>query len=293
MTDFSSELKKYAVEIEKNFKNIADCTSSNYESIRKAMFYSLEVGGKRIRPIILLEFYKLCGGKGNGALNFAVALEMIHTYSLVHDDLPCMDDDDFRRGKPSCHKAFGEDVAVLTGDALLTEAFALAAKTQGVPPENIVKALGVLAECSGINGMIGGQIIDIKSEGKTVSIDLLKEMYLLKTGALIKAAAKIGCILAGCEHKCTYAEKFAEFLGLAFQITDDMLDATADEKVLGKPINSDYKNQKSTYLKYLGLDGCKNEVEKLTQAAISALNNFDGDSSFLKNLTVFLAGRKF
>ena len=293
MTDFSSELSKRAEVIEKGFNSISDCKTNSYDLIREAMLYSLTIGGKRIRPIILLEFYKLCGGKDNNAINFAVALEMIHTYSLVHDDLPCMDNDDFRRGKPSCHKAYGEDVAVLAGDALLTEAFALAARTNGVAHENIVKALKELADCAGINGMIGGQIIDIKSEGKPVSIELLKEMYLLKTGALIKSAAKIGCILAGCEDKCEYAEKFAQNIGLAFQIVDDILDVTADEKALGKPVNSDSKNNKSTYLKYLGLEECKKIVVNLTEEAIRFLDNFSGDSTFLKNLATYLVGRNF
>ncbi len=293
MTNFSVQLKAYANIIENEFENAVPCYYEGYKSVQDAMLYSLKIGGKRIRPIILLEFYKLCGKNDNNALNFAVALEMIHTYSLIHDDLPCMDDDDFRRGKPACHKVYGEGLAVLAGDALLTEAFNYAAKTQGVKPENIIKALTVLAECSGVNGMIGGQVIDTDDKNNITDIDSLKKMHNLKTGALIKCAAKIGCILADREDLCVFAEKFAENIGLAFQIVDDILDVCGDEKLLGKPIHSDQKNGKETFVTLLGFEKCKETVDKLTTEALEELKKFDGNTEFISQLALYLASRNF
>ena len=293
MTDFSLILKDYAELIESEFENAVKCNSSSYEKLREAMLYSLKIGGKRIRPIILLEFFKLCGGKGNGAMNFAAALEMIHTYSLIHDDLPCMDDDDFRRGKPSCHKVYGEAVAVLAGDALLTEAFTYASKADGVKPENIVRAISELSSLAGVNGMIGGQIIDILSEGQNLESSRLMELCSLKTGALIVAAAKIGCILADRQDAIPHAVKFAENIGLAFQIVDDILDVCGDEATLGKPVNSDVKNGKNTFAVLLGVEKCKQMVENLTLAAIDELAYFNTDISFMKQLALYLSGRKF
>lgn len=293
MSDFSLLLKNYAKSIESEFENAVECFSDSYKSLGEAMLYSLKIGGKRIRPIILLEFFKLCGGKGNGAMNFAVALEMIHTYSLIHDDLPCMDDDDFRRGKPSCHKVYGEAIAVLAGDALLTESFGYAAKANGIKPENIVKAVGDLSSFAGANGMIGGQIIDILGEGKQLDSSQLMELCSLKTGALIVAAAKIGCILADREDAIPHAVKFAENIGLAFQIVDDILDVCGDEATLGKPINSDSKNCKNTFVVLFGVEKCKEMVEQLTTTAIDELRYFDTDTTFLKELAIYLSGRKF
>lgn len=293
MSNFKNKLADYANNIEKEFDNVAVCNSASYATLREAMLYSLKIGGKRIRPIILLEFFKLCGGQCNGAMNFAVALEMIHTYSLIHDDLPCMDDDDFRRGKPSCHKVYGEAAAVLAGDALLTEAFNVASSATDVKPENVVKAINVLSHLSGVNGMIGGQIIDIANEGKDVDIESLCEMYALKTGALIVAAAKIGCILADREDLCPHAEKFAKNIGLAFQIIDDVLDVCGDAATLGKPVNSDSKNQKNTFAVLLGVDKCRDTVNELTSAAIDELKHFEADTRFMKDLAIYLAGRNF
>ncbi len=293
MSNFKNKLADYAQCIENEFDNAVVCNSKSYATLREAMLYSLKIGGKRIRPIMLLEFFKLCGGKGTGAMNFAVALEMIHTYSLIHDDLPCMDDDDFRRGKPACHKVYGEATAVLAGDALLTEAFNVASNAAQVKPENIVKAVNVLSHLAGVNGMIGGQIIDIANEGKNVDIEHLSEMYALKTGALIVAAAKIGCILADREDLCPHAEKFATNIGLAFQIVDDILDVCGDAATLGKPVNSDLKNQKNTFAVLLSVEKCKDTVNELTCAAINELNHFDADTTFMKELAVYLAGRNF
>lgn len=293
MSDFSTKLNDYAKLIENEFERAVVADSKSYDLLSEAMLYSLKIGGKRIRPILLLEFYKLCGGKENLAINFAVALEMIHTYSLIHDDLPCMDDDDFRRGKPSCHKVYGEAVAVLAGDALLTEAFRYAAKTKDLKPENVVKALSTLSSLAGVNGMIGGQIIDIMAEGKKLDLDNLREMYALKTGALIISAAKIGCLLADREDLVPHAVKFAANIGLAFQIVDDILDVCGDEATLGKPVNSDAKNLKNTFAVILGTEKCKEIVAELTNSAINELNYFSEDTSFIKDLALYLSGRNY
>lgn len=265
-----------------------------YDSVVRASRYSLLNSGKRIRPIILLEFYRLCGGNDDCAYRFAAALEMIHTYSLIHDDLPCMDDDDMRRGKPSCHKQFGESTALLAGDALLTEAFAVAAKTLGLPEDRVVKALGVLASCAGINGMVGGQVIDLESEGKQVTSDTVFEMYRLKTGALIRAASVIGCILAGApEELQKTAAVYAEKLGVAFQVIDDILDHEGDSEKLGKPTGSDEKNNKNTFVSLIGIEECRKLAKSLTEEAITALEQFPGDISALKELTETLLLRKY
>lgn len=293
MSNFDLTLKTYAEKIEAELGRAVDCKSESYKTVADAMLYSLKGGGKRIRPVILLEFYKLCGKNDDNALKFAAALEMIHTYSLIHDDLPCMDNDDFRRGKPSCHKAFGENIAVLAGDGLLTEAFGYAAGTNGIAPESVVKALSVLSYCAGINGMIGGQVIDILSEGKSLPYNELCEMYSAKTGALIISAAQIGCILAGREDLLKNATAYAEKIGLAFQIMDDVLDVTADEKQLGKPVHSDEKNDKRTFCSFYSIEECKNMINELTESAIKELDAFGGDTAFLTDLAHYLAERKY
>ena len=286
----SKSYERFLPDIEKKLESsiIAD------NSAAQAMKYSLLSGGKRIRPILLLEFYALCGGKGDNALNFAAALEMIHTYSLIHDDLPCMDNDDMRRGRPSCHKAFGEDTALLAGDALLTLAFKTAADTEGIPSDRVLKAIAVLAENAGISGMVGGQVEDLAFEKNGATIEELHGMYLKKTSCLLSAGAVCGSILAGAnEEELKYAAEYAEKLGLAFQIIDDILDCTSDEKTLGKPIGSDEKNGKTTYVTLLGIDGAKAEAERLSNEALTALCKIKGDNAALRELTADLLDRKF
>ncbi len=292
MTDFQNKLNAYTEIIDKELSTVLVNNGKNYDILTDAMSYSLTVGGKRIRPILLLAFYKLCGGTDNAALPFALALEMIHTYSLIHDDLPCMDDDDFRRGKPSCHKAFSENLAVLAGDGLLTDAFRVASECN-LPAYRVVKAINILASLSGINGMIGGQVIDICSEGKAVTEEILIDMYRLKTGALIKAAASIGCVLAGKEEYLSLAEQYAESIGLSFQITDDILDVKSTAEVLGKPINSDLKNKKTTYASLYGIEECERRVVELTSKAKKAIDGISDDGEFLKNLADYLAKRDY
>ena len=281
-------------EIEQKLDELIPEICDGIKEARKAMRYSLLNGGKRIRPVLLLEFYKLCGGEEDNALNFAAAIEMIHTYSLIHDDLPCMDNDDMRRGKPSCHRAFGEDTALLAGDALLTLAFSVAAKTENIPPERILRAISVLADNVGIDGMVGGQVMDLEFEKTGADANGLKEMYLKKTSCLLKAAAVCGCVLAGAdEEHIKYAEEYADSLGLAFQIIDDILDCISDEATLGKPIGSDDKNGKTTYVTLCGIDGARKKAAELSENAESLLDNFEGDSTALKELTKYLLNRSY
>lgn len=286
-------LSEYQAKIDARLDILLSESDKKYDEVIRAARYSLISSGKRIRPILLLEFYKLCGGDDDCAYNFACALEMIHTYSLIHDDLPCMDNDDFRRGKPSCHKQFGETMALLAGDALLTEAFNAASRTMGIPAERIVEALAVLSANAGINGMIGGQVIDLINTD-SISADDTVQMYLLKTGALINSATVCGAILAGAEDdKKAAAAEYAEKLGLAFQIIDDILDAEGDEATLGKPVGSDSKNDKKTLVARFGVEKCREFADTLTKEALAALDKFEGNKENLVALTEFLLLRKY
>lgn len=285
---------RYIPVIENKLNELLPESGERYSSAVNAMRYSLLSGGKRIRPILLLEFYSLFGGRAEGALNFAAAIEMIHTYSLIHDDLPCMDNDDMRRGRPSCHKAFGYDTALLAGDALLTHAFFAAANAVDIPPERVSRAISVLAQKAGIYGMVGGQVMDLDFEKNGANGEELTAMYIKKTSCLLEAAAMCGAVLAGADEETVKkTEEYAENLGLAFQITDDILDCTADEKTLGKPIGSDKKNGKTTFVTLFGLDGAKQKAALLTKKAEDILNGFSGDTSYLKELTEYLLNRNY
>ncbi len=261
--------------------------------VGKAMKYSVENGGKRIRPILTLEFCKICGGEIKNAVDFACAVEMIHTYSLIHDDLPCMDDDYMRRGKPSCHIRFGEEFALLAGDALLTLAFKTVMLCDEVSAENRVKACKVLSDAAGCYGMVGGQMLDLQNEGKKADINTLKKTDELKTGAMIEVSAVLGCIAANAdENRIEAAREYSKNIGLAFQIVDDILDMTSDEKTLGKPIGSDEENDKCTYVSLLGLERAKQLADELTLRAKSSLNIFNDEADFLKELADNLAKRR-
>ena len=261
-----------------------------------AVRYSLRLPGKRVRPSLTLAFAELCGGKAEAAMPFACAVEMIHTYSLIHDDLPCMDDDDFRRGQPSNHKVFGEDIALLAGDALQSMAYAAMLSDETVAAVGggrAARAARVLAEKSGTLGMVGGQVIDISIEQQAVGIEVVEQMEEKKTANLIEAACMMGCIVAGADDaKIAAAERYAHAIGLAFQIVDDILDVTSTAEELGKPIGSDAENEKNTYMSLLGLDRCRELVAQLTDEAITALSAFDGDTSELKDFAVKLANRR-
>ncbi len=284
-------LREYQAKIDNRLDMLIPDTDRPYKSVVDAARYSLLSGGKRIRPVFLLEFYKLCGKDDACAYNFACALEMVHTYSLIHDDLPCMDNDDMRRGKPSCHKKYSETTALLAGDALLTNAFLTASETVGIESEYIREAVSCLAKCAGINGMIAGQVIDTENLCGD-STDSTLSMYELKTGELLKAAALIGVILAGGtdEQKCA-AAAFGENLGIAFQLIDDILDTVGDEKTLGKPVGSDDKNDKNTIVKQLGIDKAKQLAEQYTKNALSSLERFNGDKTNIIELCEYLLSR--
>ena len=251
--------------------------------------YSLEGGGKRVRPALCLMFCEACGGDPERALPFAAAVEYVHTYSLIHDDLPCMDDDDYRRGKPSSHKRFGEANAVLAGDALLTHAFYLiseAALRGGVSAGAAVRAVSVLSRNAGAAGMVGGQVLDIEYEGKHAGEEALFEMDAMKTGALIRAACQLGCVAAGAgEEKLAAAGEFALELGLAFQLVDDILEYESENE------HSDERNGKSTYIGLLGLQETKRRAAAHTERAIAALDIFGASAEALRAFARRLLGR--
>lgn len=282
-----------ALAVEKRIDELLPESCTEYRSVTDAARYSLLMGGKRIRPIIMLEFCKLFGGDTVSAIDFAAALEMIHTYSLIHDDLPCMDDDDMRRGAPSCHKKFGEATALLAGDMLLTKAFFVAANAN-VPCEIKIKVTERLAYYAGECGMIGGQVSDLRFEADTPDKASLLQMYSMKTGALLKAAAEIGCIVAGADDSAVEnAADYAYNLGLCFQITDDILDCTADEAMLGKPVGSDEKNSKTTFVALCGLEEAERAAKELTEKAVKILDEIGEGTQTLREITELMLNRKF
>lgn len=264
--------------------------ANGQDEVVEAMRYSISNGGKRLRPVLCLEFAKACGADRYDALDFACAVEFVHTYSLIHDDLPCMDNDDMRRGKPSCHKQFGEAVALLAGDALLTQAFQILSGSS-LDDSKIASACALLAQNSGVSGMVGGQVIDLKYESQTPDVKQILAVHRLKTGALIAAACLLGCIAAGAdENKIAAASAYAYNLGVAFQIKDDILDVTASTDELGKPAGSDAQNNKTTYVTLRGVENAQNDVEKLTESAVARLDEFE-NTEFLKTLSYYLVNR--
>ncbi len=264
--------------------------------IMEAMDYSVMAGGKRLRPMLMMETYRLFGGEGDLVEPFMAAIEMIHTYSLVHDDLPAMDNDDYRRGRKTTHVVYGEDMGILAGDALLNYAFETATEAFSMYPErskDIGKALQILARKAGIYGMIGGQVVDVKSAGHQISKEVLDFIYELKTSALIESSMMIGAVLAGAtETEICDIEKIAKNVGIAFQIQDDILDVTSTAEVLGKPILSDEKNEKTTYVTLVGLEHAKEYVETISMEAISLLHQFESNDTFLEELLKSLIHRK-
>lgn len=282
---------EYAALINNALYGFVELTGGEEDAVSEAMLYSLKNGGKRVRPMLVLEFCRVCGGDVQAALPFACAIEMIHTYSLIHDDLPCMDDDDFRRGMPSCHKQFGEATALLAGDGLLTLAFSVLSKAD-LSAEKRIEAVRVLADCAGHLGMIGGQTMDLAHEGQQITLDQLRSTDALKTGRLIRCACALGCIAAGAGRQMQEAaRKYADSIGLAFQIVDDLLDITSTSEELGKPVGSDEENEKSTYPALLGMEKSVQLVDELTVEAVDALKIFGDDSSFLADYAVRLSRR--
>ncbi|TDT61938.1 polyprenyl synthetase family protein [Fonticella tunisiensis] len=262
------------------------------EKIVEAMKYSLMIGGKRIRPMLAISICEALEGDLNEVMPFACGLELIHTYSLIHDDLPSMDNDDLRRGKPTNHKVFGEAIAILAGDGLLNSAFEimLDAAASGGYKNKYIRAIAVIARASGVKGMIGGQVIDMESEGKNIDIDTLYEMHSKKTGALIEAACIIGGIIADREDKLEEIRNYSKNLGIAFQIVDDILDCVGDSSKLGKMVGSDEVNGKSTFVSILGLDKSKRLAEKYSKSAREIAKVLDS-TGFLVELTDFLLNR--
>ena len=262
------------------------------EMLYDAMRYSLLAGGKRLRPVLVLEACRLCGGDTEAALPFAGAIEMVHTYSLIHDDLPCMDDDDLRRGRPTNHKVYGEATAVLAGDALLTAAFeTMLAPGQPLPPERLTAAAGILARAAGGEGMVGGQILDMAGEERSLALAEVEELQRLKTGALITAALEMGWAVAGgTEAQREALRTYGARLGLAFQIQDDILDVVGDEATLGKPVGSDAKREKTTFVTLKGVEACRELVDKLTAEAEASLSCFGPAGEHLRALAETLAG---
>ncbi len=289
LTEYSEMTNKRLLEYKERFGG----KESDYQhEITEAMWYSLMSGGKRLRPALVLEFARICGGDMQASLAAACAIEMIHTFSLIHDDLPCMDNDDIRRGKPSCHKAYGEAMALLAGDALENLAFGVIADDDKLSDEKKVKLISELSRAVGTDGMIGGQVIDMGNvNGAVFSEDKLLDMYSMKTSALISCACRMGVICSGRYELLEAAGEFGRQLGLAFQITDDILDITSTTEELGKPVGSDKELGKSTYAAEMGLEKARAAAAELTERAERALGEFP-DREFLMELTGYLLRRK-
>ncbi len=294
-TAAKQKLDEYVSAIEEALKNYSlKDKLSLHKNIADAMDYSLEAGGKRIRPVLVLEFCRICGGDWKKAIPAACAIEMIHTFSLIHDDLPCMDDDDYRRGKPSCHKKFGEAMAVLAGDALAIRPFEIIASADGIDSGKKVALIQDLACSSGAEGMIGGQVIDMENEERdNVDAENLAFMYSLKTGKLIETSCRMGCICAGADEKRMHAaQEYAKALGVAFQIIDDILDVVGDSAVLGKPVGSDSEENKTTFVTVYGLEKAREHAREYTQKALASATEFE-DNEFLTELTKSLLERSY
>ena len=260
--------------------------------LAESMKYSLMAGGKRLRPILLMAAADAAGGRGDDFLTSACALEMIHTYSLIHDDLPAMDNDDYRRGRLTNHKVYGAGIATLAGDALLTLAFEVLLRQKGVSPETLVRVVREVSTAAGPDGMVGGQALDLASEGKHIDRETLCRMHMAKTGALFRAAVRSGAILAGADDaKLTALTEYADAFGLAFQITDDILDVTGDEAAIGKPVGSDERNHKSTYVTLTSLDEAKSLAREAVDRAHKALAPLGEKAAFLDELAEYLITR--
>ena len=294
--NFKEDCRKRTEKIEEILRKYLPDQTGHQQIIEEAMEYSLMAGGKRLRPMLMKETFDLFGGKGGVIEPFMAAIEMIHTYSLVHDDLPAMDNDDYRRGRKTTHVVYGEDMGILTGDALLNYAFETACSAFETDPQNSIligRALKILAGKAGIYGMLGGQVIDVKETGHAVSKDVLDTIYELKTGALIEAAMMIGAILGGAsQEEVKTVERIASLVGLAFQVQDDILDVISTQEELGKPIHSDEKNEKTTYVTLLGIDDAKKVVEEKSEEAISLLQTLPNENLYLEELLMELIHRK-
>ena len=298
MVNFQDELKKRTEEINKVIQSYLPAEEGFAKTMAQAMNYSILAGGKRLRPMLILETLRLFGGEEKLAYPFMAAMEMIHTHSLVHDDLPALDNDDYRRGRLTTHKVYGEAMGVLSGVALLNYAYEVmltAFDTADTPDcqAHVIQALKVMSHKTGLYGMLGGQSVDVENDGKPMSREMIDYIYENKTSALIEASVMTGAILGGAaEEETAIVEKAAKNIGLAFQIQDDILDVTGSQEVIGKPVNSDEKNKKTTYVTLEGLDKAKKDVEQISAEAIEELGKLPGNNEFLEQLIHMLINRQ-
>lgn len=292
---FKEQMKEKVGQIEAIIDQYLPEEKGFQKTIFESMNYSVQVGGKRLRPMIMQETYKLFGGEGREIEPFMAAIEMIHSSSLVHDDLPAMDNDEYRRGQLTTWKKYGEDMAILAGDALMIYAFEVAAKAFAMcpHPERVGRAIEILANKTGIYGMIGGQTVDVELTDKPMDAEHLDFIYRLKTGALLEASMMIGAVLAGAsDEEVAAAEQIADDVGVAFQIQDDILDLTSTAEVLGKPIGSDEKNNKTTYVTLFGMDAAREQVAALSNRAIQTMKGLGQGNEYLKELFISLIHRE-
>lgn len=293
--DFRTIMKNDATLVNEALEQLyATIDQKHIEKLVEAELYSLMAGGKRIRPIIALAFCRMFGGKDEAALPYACALEMVHTSSLIHDDLPCMDNDTLRRGRPTNHTVYGEAIALLAGDGLLTDSFGVVVDNPHVSAALNVQAVATLADAAGMYGIVGGQYIDMVGETSPLDLETLKKMYSYKTGAMIRASAVMGALAAGVEMadpRMNDVIEYAKCIGLTFQIIDDILDVTGTVEMLGKNPGRDKKEHKTTYLKFFTIDEAFEHATELTNSAIKAISKYDG-SDFLVELAKFLLNRK-
>ena len=290
---FKAEWKRRADLVEEGLLLELKKVPAYDETLENSMEYSLMAGGKRLRPVLLMAAADAVGKDGSNFLTTGCAIEMIHTYSLIHDDLPAMDNDDYRRGKPTNHRVFGDGIAVLAGDALLTLAFEVMLRQQGATPETLVAVVSEMSRAAGPYGMVGGQVLDLEGEGRHLDMAALRKIHMGKTGALFCAAIRSGAILAGAnEAELAALTLYAERFGLAFQITDDILDIIGDEAAIGKPVGSDARNEKATYVTLTSLEEAQKLAEAAVSEAVEALRIFDERAAFLRELALFLLRRE-
>lgn len=294
--NFREELEKRTKEAEQVIEKFLPAQEGFSANLIKAMNYSMKAGGKRLRPVFLAEMYRLWGGQGELAEPFMAAIEMIHTHSLIHDDLPAIDNDQYRRGKKTTHVVFGESAAILAGDALLNYAYETAFRAFSIAKDEeelrrTARALEILGKKTGIGGMLGGQGVDVENDGKPLDRGLLDYIYINKTSALIEASLMAGAVLAGA-RELDKIEETGRYIGLAFQIQDDILDVTGNQEELGKPVGSDEKNHKTTYVTLEGMEKAGQEVERLTGEALKLLSQMPGDKAFLEELFLSLCTRR-
>jgi len=293
MTDIEKKLALTAEKVTPYLEDLLATPDPALDTLYSAMRYTALAGGKRIRPHLVLGFCRLFGGDEKAALPFAAGIELVHAASLVHDDMPCMDNDDYRRGRLTCHKVYGEDIALLAGDALMAKGYEAIAKNPHVPPASALEATSLMISLSGGEGMMGGQEIDLISEGKKIDFDTLIKMHALKTGALIRAASLLGCVAAGVptgDERAKDAETYARGIGLSFQIIDDILDVIGDEKTLGKHTHADAEENKTTFISFMSVDDAYAYARRETEKAISAIGKYEG-SDDLVALAKFLIDR--